>query len=575
MMMQKQLLGCWLVVALTVPSIAGTLEGIVVRLPDATPLSGVAVTLQSTGDEDTTDEQGAFSISAMTSEISSSLQKNFNVSAAGDQIALSLSQYTDVKIEVWNLRGARLLALNRYWTSGSYRLRPIPENAPAGIYLVQISLGSRTATLRLIRSDAWGQSLVPASSLAAKRALAAVTNVTDSLVLTYSSASVGSVPIKIDSGTVPSIGILKRVLSGSVRPRGNTIGSIMATLTPSTGNVQTVTMALSSSSSTLFYSGEAPWSVYDTSLNWSALLEVINNSGTVLASEETTFVDSATEIVFEQISLDRISSNASSSSKMSSSSVTSSAGTSSISTSSGSVECSEAYSTDTAFCDTRDGQVYKFVQIGDQYWMARNLDYGSQVDGEQEQDDDDTVEKYCGDDDEDYCNYYGGLYQWAEAMGLGYVYNSSTASLGSTTQGICPDGWHVPSSTEWSTLVSTAGVTADSLAGYHLKDSTSGTWATENGNGPGDDYWGWQGKAGGGRYYWGYMNEIMSSKTDTSYYGWTAQSVGGSGFRGLFLTTTQSSTDSTSVRHLGDDKNSVGSETVAKIWGFSLRCVQD
>lgn len=83
--------------------------------------------------------------------------------------------------------------------------------------------------------------------------------------------------------------------------------------------------------------------------------------------------------------------------------------------------------------DNRDGKVYKTVCIGEQVWMAENLRYaGAGV---------------CYNNDPDICDTYGRLYSITETTGL----NTSSANP-SGIQGICPDGWHVPSAAEWDEL---------------------------------------------------------------------------------------------------------------------------
>ena len=96
-----------------------------------------------------------------------------------------------------------------------------------------------------------------------------------------------------------------------------------------------------------------------------------------------------------------------------------------------------------SFTDDRDGQVYPTVSLGDQCWMAANMNIGEQINGVVDQSDNGTIEKYCYDDLESNCETYGGLYQWPEAMDY-------TTQEG--TQGICPDGWHLPADAEWCEL---------------------------------------------------------------------------------------------------------------------------
>ncbi len=105
-----------------------------------------------------------------------------------------------------------------------------------------------------------------------------------------------------------------------------------------------------------------------------------------------------------------------------------------------------------------DGNVYKTVQIGDQIWMAENLKATHYADGTiiqlvENEADWDALE-YSG---KAMCYYndsitnkdiYGALYTWSAAMkGL-----ASSTTNPSNVQGVCPDGWHVPSDDEWKEL---------------------------------------------------------------------------------------------------------------------------
>jgi len=58
------------------------------------------------------------------------------------------------------------------------------------------------------------------------------------------------------------------------------------------------------------------------------------------------------------------------------------------------------------------------------------------------------IEKYYYENNEVYGDRFGGLYDWDEMM----LYNHSDDGLAGTTQGICPDGWHIPADEEWKTL---------------------------------------------------------------------------------------------------------------------------
>ncbi len=120
--------------------------------------------------------------------------------------------------------------------------------------------------------------------------------------------------------------------------------------------------------------------------------------------------------------------------------------------------------------DERDGQTYKTVKIGDQWWMAENLNYdpGQGGSGSSAYD-----WSWCYDDDPSNCAKYGRLYTWAAAMDSATTYCGFGKSCTAThpVQGICPSGWHLPDTTDWHDLIVAAG--GQYSAGAKLK-STSG-----------------------------------------------------------------------------------------------------
>ena len=99
-----------------------------------------------------------------------------------------------------------------------------------------------------------------------------------------------------------------------------------------------------------------------------------------------------------------------------------------------------------------DGNVYKTVKIGNQVWMAENLRTTRYANGENipTGSTDSFTDPYRYEPDNNSANVstYGYLYNWPAVMHGA----SSSSSNPSGVQGICPDGWHVPSDAEWTEL---------------------------------------------------------------------------------------------------------------------------
>jgi len=116
--------------------------------------------------------------------------------------------------------------------------------------------------------------------------------------------------------------------------------------------------------------------------------------------------------------------------------------------------------------DSRDGgKTYKTIGIGTQTWMAENLNYEYKVAGS-------TYGNWCYRDSVQYCARYGRLYTWDAAMdsattGCDYYYDKACMESSETVQGVCPDGWHLPSRAEWYVLMTAVGGVA--TAGTMLK----------------------------------------------------------------------------------------------------------
>jgi hypothetical protein len=133
---------------------------------------------------------------------------------------------------------------------------------------------------------------------------------------------------------------------------------------------------------------------------------------------------------------------------------------SSISRSSSSYEIdyTHNYSYDT-FTDSRDGQKYKAIKIGNLTWMAENLKYKAS-------------KSICYDNLESKCSISGRLYNWATAIEA------------------CPPGWHLPSKAEWDALIELKAMKAFSAipGGLHIYKGTfyhseiaSAWWSSSDG----------------------------------------------------------------------------------------------
>ncbi|GEM_PF-2813091 len=95
----------------------------------------------------------------------------------------------------------------------------------------------------------------------------------------------------------------------------------------------------------------------------------------------------------------------------------------------------EQSGTDGILVDERDGQTYKTTKIGDQVWMAENLNY--EFEG-----------SVCPKNEQSNCDVYGRLYTWKSA------------------QDVCPEGWLLPSLSAFETLLDVVDSAIDSIVKY-------------------------------------------------------------------------------------------------------------
>jgi uncharacterized protein (TIGR02145 family) len=104
------------------------------------------------------------------------------------------------------------------------------------------------------------------------------------------------------------------------------------------------------------------------------------------------------------------------------------------------------------FVDERDGQEYKYTTIGDQVWMAENLNYNA-------------VGSICQGKDESKCELYGRLYKY-----VGQDRNTGRDTINwDFIDSVCPPGWHLPKLAEWETLASYVGGMDSEISALRLK----------------------------------------------------------------------------------------------------------
>lgn len=193
--------------------------------------------------------------------------------------------------------------------------------------------------------------------------------------------------------------------------------------------------------------------------------------------------------------------------------------------------------------DSRDGQVYKTVKIGNLNWMAQNLNY-------------EAKDSHCYDDSLKYCDVYGRLYSWASAIDSAKLANDKanpqdcgygkTCKLPEVVQGVCPDGWHLPTSDEWSVLFTEVG--GQGSAAKYLKSMMK--WN-------GTDSVGFAVLPAGSSSQNGYR---FSSEGRDAYF-WTATEIY-DGNDAYFV-------------HMETSNSYVFMYSVEKTNGYSVRCVED
>ena len=194
------------------------------------------------------------------------------------------------------------------------------------------------------------------------------------------------------------------------------------------------------------------------------------------------------------------------------------------------------------------------VTIGNQIWKDKNLDVSTYRDGTviPKVDDDSTwstltTGAYCyyNNDSTTYAAIYGKLYNWYAVVGI----HDNDANTPNKT--LAPEGWHVPTDVEWTTLTDTLG--GLSVAGGKMKEAGLAHWASPNTGATNES--GFAGLPGGGRGSSGAFSGI--------------------GFDGYWWSSTESYTADAWIRGLSYGYGNVGRYVSGKGSGFSVRCLRD
>jgi uncharacterized protein (TIGR02145 family) len=183
-------------------------------------------------------------------------------------------------------------------------------------------------------------------------------------------------------------------------------------------------------------------------------------------------------------------------------------------------------------------RTYNTVQIGNQCWLKENLDAGTMIPGNNSQTNNNIIEKFCYNNDTTNCKIFGGLYQWDEAMQYG--------TSGSNVQGICPAGWHIPDTTEFSALTTTLNNNGSSL-----KALSQGSGA-----GAGTDASGFSGLLAG-------------------YKGAAAGAFGDLGYYTNFWSSMQFDATKADLMWIGYTETGINQNHTDKVVGFSVRCIKN
>lgn len=200
-----------------------------------------------------------------------------------------------------------------------------------------------------------------------------------------------------------------------------------------------------------------------------------------------------------------------------------------------------------------DGNVYKTVKIGNQWWMAENL----------------AVTHFNDGTDLDFFALNDADTLWASALNPSYTFFSDSL-LGNlynfqvieNTKNIAPEGWHVPTDEDWKILEREIGMSMSesSALGWRGTDEANKLVMKYSQGWPsgtalfGTDEYGFAAKAAGCRLFngqWNYQGNLA--------FWWTASTNGTEGW----------------YRYIDANQTRIFRQHTYKGYGMSIRCVKN
>ena len=227
----------------------------------------------------------------------------------------------------------------------------------------------------------------------------------------------------------------------------------------------------------------------------------------------------------------------------------------------GTITKSERDSSLLYFKDFRDDRIYRATKIGNQIWMAENLKYEPRESVYRCKTGWGNCVTECYEHKDINCEFFGRYYTWSLAMdsigkfstnGSGCGYNG-ICSPTYPVRGICPEGWHLPDTTEWRIFIESIGNDPKSIQSIKFWDNATDTFkfgAIPHGYYDSD-------------YKHSYNAKEFNYVEDNAYF-WSANNK----YEGYYA-------NGAYLFYLSSDKAFIPREPSSMGFGYTVRCVKD